>query len=269
MRNPVAKRADAERFRALHHGQSPLVLPNAWDAASAATLVTAGFDAIASSSGAISRSLGYSDGEGTPVAEVFAATARIVAGAAGARGPGRAPVLITADVETGYGLSADDPVEWLASAGVVGCNLEDSDPRTGKLVPAEQQVERIGAVVRAAREANTGLVVNARVDVHVRQDGPEATRLERSMARARQYLAAGADCVFPIMLSEDADIGAYVRGVPGPVNVMARPTTPGLGRLAALGVARVTFGSGLQRAALAALEGAAESIRRGLAPWEG
>ncbi len=269
MTNPVTRRADAERFRTLHHGQGPLVLPNAWDAASAATLVTAGFGAIATSSGAISRSLGYSDGEGTPPAEAFAATARIVAGATAARGPGLAPVLVTADIETGYGLSADALVERLVRAGVVGCNLEDSDPRTGQLVPAEQQVERIGAVVRAARAANTGLVVNARVDVHVRQDGPEATRLERSMARARRYLAAGADCVFPIMLSEDADIGAYVKGVGGPVNVMARPSTPGLGRLAELGVARVTFGSGLHRASLAALAGAAETIRRGLAPWEG
>lgn len=214
MTNPGAKRADVERFTALDHGQGPLVLPNAWDAASAATLVTAGFGAIASCSEAISRSLGYSDGDGTPAAEAFPANARIVAGATAARGPGLAPVLVTADVETGYGLSADDVVERLASAGVVGCNLEGSDPRTGQLVPAEQQVERIGAVVRAARAADTGLVVNARVDVHVRQDGPEATRLERSMAR-------------------------------------------------------VTFGSGPQRAALAALAGAAETIRRGLAPWEG
>lgn len=257
---------DAERFRSLHHEASPLILPNAWDAASAATLVAAGFGAIATSSGAISRSLGYSDGEGTPADEMFAATARIVAGAAAERGAGLPPVLVTADIETGYGLSAAELVARLVEAGAVGCNLEDSDPRTGKLMSASEQVDRIRAVVRAAHEAGTALVVNARVDVHVRQDGPEDSRLERSMMRARLYLEAGADCVFPIMLSDDADIAAYVKGVPGPVNIMSRATTPSLRRLAELGVARVTFGSGLHRVALTALKEAAERISRGEGP---
>lgn len=257
----------AERFRAAHHQGEPLVLPNAWDATSAAVLVEAGFAAIATSSGAVARSLGYKDGEGTPVDEMFEAIARIASAAAQEAG-GAARALVTADIEHGYGLSAGELVARLASAGAVGCNLEDSDPRTRSLVPTEVQAARIAAVRAAADEAGTRLVINARVDVHVRADGPEATRLERSVARAKAYLEAGADCVFPIMLSGDHDIGEYVRGVPGPVNIMATRSTPGLHRLRELGVARITFGSGLHRLAMAAVQAAAQRLRAGEDAWE-
>lgn len=264
---PAGLPADAERFRAAHQGAAtgagPLVLPNAWDAASAAALVEAGFDAIATSSGAVSRSLGYADGEGTPAAEMFAAIARIVAGATTAAGPERR-AMVSADVEAGYGLGPDELVERLLDCGVVGLNLEDSAPRTAAMLPVEEQSERIAAVVDAARRAGVRLVINARVDLHVRQDGPTETRLERSLARARAYIAAGADCVFPIMLTGEADIDAYVKGAPGPVNVMVRPTAPDLSTLADLGVARVTFGSGLHRVALTALTHAAATIRAGV-----
>lgn len=257
---------DAARFRAAHRAGQPLVLANAWDAASAATLVEAGLTAIATSSGAVSRALGYSDGEGTPADEMFVAIARIVSSASMREGASSG-VLVTADIEQGYGLPPGDLVARLARAGAVGCNLEDSDPRTRQLVPVEVQAARIAAFRRAALDAGTGLVINARVDVHVRSDGPEAARLERSVARARVYLEAGADCVFPIMLADDAGIAAYVRNVAGPVNIMATRATPGLKRLAELGVGRVSFGAGLHRIALTALQQAAQRIRTGDDPW--
>jgi len=252
----------AERFRALHHAEAALVLPNAWDAASATTLVEAGFGAIATSSGAISRALGYSDGEGTPSGMMFEAIAGIVAAAKRVN----PRVLVTADVEHGYGLPVGELVERLAAAGVVGCNLEDSDPRSREMIAVDDQVRWIAEVRRAAEDAGTALVINARVDLHVREDGPGETRLERSLERARAYLAAGADCVFPIMLAGEADIGAYTQGAPGPVNVMVTHATPGPRRLGELGVARVTFGSGLQRVALTAVSEAAQRILMGEAP---
>lgn len=265
----AALRAGAERLRAAHlraahlraahDGGTPLLLANAWDAASAAAFAAAGLDVIATSSGAISRSLGYSDGEGTPVDEMFAALRRIVAAA---RRDGR-DVLVTADVEHGYGLDEAELVARLARVGVVGCNLEDSDPRTRRMIPTDAQAARLAALRRAADEAGTGLVINARVDLHVRADGDERTRLGRSIARAEAYLAAGADCVFPIMLAADDDIAAYVRGVPGPVNVMATHATPPLKRLAELGVARVSFGSGFHRIAMEAVAAAAARLRAG------
>lgn len=252
----------ANRFRALHQANAALVLPNAWDAASAATLVEAGFGAIATSSGAISRALGYSDGEGTPSGAMFEAIAGIVAAAK--RANPRA--LVTADIEHGYGLPVGELVERLAAAGVVGCNLEDSDPRTREMIAVNDQARWITEVRQAAEYAGTALVINARVDLHVRKDGPDETRLERSLERARAYLAAGADCVFPIMLAGEADLEAYTQGTPGPVNVMVTHATPDPRRLGELGVARVTFGSGLQRIALTALSEAAHRILMGEAP---
>lgn len=258
-------REGAARLRAAHHGDVPLLLPNAWDAASAAAFVDAGLDMVATSSGAVSRSLGYSDGEGTPVDEMFAAVARIVRAT---RRDGRVAA-VTADIENGYGLPVDEIVARLARTGAVGCNLEDSDPATRRMIPTAVQVERIAALRRAATEAGTDLVINARVDLHVRAEGDEATRLQRSTERARAYLAAGADCVFPIMLAADADIAAYVREVPGPVNVMATHATPRLRRLAELGVARVTFGSGFHRIAVEAVSAAAKRVAAGDDPQPG
>lgn len=261
-----ASAADAERFRQAHRGAGPLVLANAWDAASAGVFVETGLNAIATSSGAISRALGYADGEGTPADEMFAAIARIARGAS-LRDGRPSGAMITADIENGYGMEAAELVERLAAAGAVGCNIEDSDPRTRRMIPAEAQAARITALRRAAEQAGTGLVINARVDLHVRSEGPDSTRLERSVARARAYLDAGADCVFPILMTDEADIGAYVRGVTGPVNIMAMRNTPGLRRLAELGVARVTFGGGLHGITLMTLKKVAAHIRDGDDPW--
>jgi 2-methylisocitrate lyase-like PEP mutase family enzyme len=260
---PNALAAAAERFRALHHAAETLVLPNAWDAASAAALVEAGFEAIATSSGAVSRSLGYSDGEGTPVEEAFAAVARIVRAATHAN----AQALVTADIEHGYDLPAAELTARLLQTGAVGYNLEDSRPHSGEMIPVEEQAERIAALRRAGLDAGVPLVLNARVDLHVRQHGPEGTRLERSIERAKAYLAAGADCVFPIMLTAEADVGTYATSVPGPVNIMAVRAAPSLRRLRELGVGRVTFGSGMHRVALAALTAAAERVLAGNEPW--
>ena len=244
----------AETLRALHVPGSPLVLPNAWDAASARLVEEAGFATVATSSGAVARSLGYEDGGGMPPDEAFAAVARIA----------RATTLpVTADVEDGYGLEARELVERLLEAGAVGCNLEDSDHRGGEgpLVPAEQQAERIASVKDAARAAQVDVVVNARVDVHLRRVGREESRLDEALRRARLYADAGADCVFPIMVFDDETIRALVAGVDAPVNVLARVDAAAVPRLAALGVARISFGSGLAAAAVEHLRGVLAGLR--------
>jgi 2-methylisocitrate lyase-like PEP mutase family enzyme len=111
--------AAADALRALHVPGDPVLLPNAWDAASARTVEAAGFTAVATSSGAMSASLGYSDGEGTPVTEMLDAVARIV---------DAVNVPVTADIERGYGMRPAELVERLLATGAVGCNLEDSYP---------------------------------------------------------------------------------------------------------------------------------------------
>ncbi|GAA2702527.1 hypothetical protein GCM10010429_07610 [Micromonospora olivasterospora] len=122
--NPSTLVEQADTLCTLHKPGDPLVLPNAWDAGSARAVAAAGFPAVATSSSAVAESLGYADGEATPVDEMLAAVARIARAV---------PVPVTADLERGYGLRPTELVERLLSAGAVGCNLEDSDPCTRAL----------------------------------------------------------------------------------------------------------------------------------------
>jgi len=217
-------------FRAMHNSAPMLVLPNAWDVASArAFAALPGCRALATSSGAVARSLGFEDGEQTPVEEMLRAVARIAAAV---------DVPVTADLEAGYG----DPPRTAAAAtaaGAAGINLEDSLEDRELVVDA--QVAIIGAVRAAAPE----LVLNARVDVFLVGSGDVAEAVERGNA----YLAAGADCVYPIAAPLEA-AGALAAGMDGPVNILVSPHDPPLEELERLGVARVTFGSGLARVAL-------------------
>ncbi|WP_327584453.1 isocitrate lyase/phosphoenolpyruvate mutase family protein [Nonomuraea sp. NBC_00507] len=238
-------------LRALHVPGSPLVLPNIWDAASALAVQEAGFPAVATGSAAVARVLGYADGEGTPVDEMMAAVSRITRAV---------DVPVTADVERGYGLKPAELVERLAAAGAVGCNLEDTDPRTGELLDAGVQAEFL-AEVRAA--AGQDLVINARIDTYLLG----RTSTQEALERARLYREAGADCVYPITLADEDGIRALVAEVGGPVNILFRPGTPSLGRLAELGVARISFGGGLHKAAHAYAESLFAKVRDGQSPY--
>jgi 2-methylisocitrate lyase-like PEP mutase family enzyme len=250
----------AERLRRLHHGGGPLVLPNAWDAASARAVVASGFPVVATTSAGLVNALGFDDHEQAPVDEVFAAVRRI----ADAVSDG---VPVTADLEAGYRLAPAELVERLLAAGGVGLNLEDSDHHgPGPLVDAGQQADRIAAVVAAGRAAGVDVAVNARVDVHIRAVGEEGGRLAEALRRGRAYLAAGATCVYPIGVADEPTIAALVDGVGGPVNVLARPGAPSLARLAELGVARVSFGAGLMRSTQAHLAGLLARIKDGETP---
>jgi 2-methylisocitrate lyase-like PEP mutase family enzyme len=242
----LAELADlAERLRALHHAAEPLVLANAWDAATARSVVDAGFAAVATTSSGVSAALGYADGEQTPPDEMFNAIARM------RRAIGRLP--LTADIESGYGLGAEDLVERLLRAGAVGCNLEDTDhaqPGQHALRDADQQAERLHAFVRAARASGVRLVLNARVDVFLRPPGGSEAAVDEAIRRARLYLQAGADSIFPIGVPDEASIVALVQAIPAPVNVIPGfRGAPELGRLRELGVRRISYAGRLHRAA--------------------
>jgi 2-methylisocitrate lyase-like PEP mutase family enzyme len=226
----------AEAFRALHYGPTPLVLPNAWDAVSARVVAEAGYPAIATSSAAVARVLGYDDGQQTPPAEMFAAIARIAR---------VVDVPVTADLEAGYGLEPQELVDRLLEAGAVGCNLEDSDPVTEELVDPQQQADYLSAV-RAA--AGADLVINARVDSFLAKgnltDTDVRTRIDDAVARGRLYRRAGADCVYPIF----APVGSMpelVRELGGPINAHARPDGPTAAELIATGATRISYGASL------------------------
>jgi 2-methylisocitrate lyase-like PEP mutase family enzyme len=244
----------AEELRRLHRGPRPLVLPNAWDVASARLVVKTGFPVVATSSGAVAATLGYEDDDSMPVEEAFGVIARIARNVS---------VPVTADIEAGYGLAPEEIVQRLLEAGAVGCNLEDTDHRGGGLVDAGEHAERLRAVRQAATEAGVEIVLNARVDV-LRLEGDRRELFEEAVRRARLYLQAGADCVFPIRLAEDEPIGEFVRRVEGPVNVVGAGA-PALARLAELGVARVSFAGTLMNQLYAAHEARLSEIEAELA----
>lgn len=241
----------AQRLRKMHGGPQPLILPNVWDPVSARAYADAGFGALATSSSAVAATLGYRDGQ-TPAAEMFAAIARIARGVV---------VPVTADIENGYGLTPGELVATLAECGAVGCNLEDSDPGQGVLTDPGRQADFLAAV-RA--EAGQDLVINARVDVFIRPPAGEAgaepaALIEAAVARASRYLAAGADCSYPIVAPEAA-LPELVQRIGGPVNAMHQRNGMTLSQLAATGVARITFGGGLHRHAEVALRTSATAL---------
>jgi 2-methylisocitrate lyase-like PEP mutase family enzyme len=223
----LADRAAA--LRRFHTGLRPLVLPNAWDVASARLVVKAGFPVVATSSGAITTTLGYEDNDSMPVDEAFGVIARIARSVS---------VPVTADVEAGYRLSPTELVERLLDAGAVGCNLEDSDHHDGAGILADENAQRLRAVRRAASEAGVEIVINARVDVLL-QEGERREQFEEAVRRARLYLQAGADCVFPNRLSDEMLIGEFVQRIERPVNIAAVGVSP-LARLTQLGVRRIS-----------------------------
>lgn len=225
-------------LRALHVPGNPLVLPNAWDAASARMVEAAGFPVVATSSAATAAVLGYDDGEDTPVEEVLAAAARIARAV-------RLPV--TVDFERGYRLAPGELAERFAATGAVGLNLEDSAPGSGEMIDAGEQADFLAAIRAEAVALGVDLVINARTDSFLRQAGSAAEQLAASIDRGTRYLAAGADSVYPIAVQDPEVIRALVEGVPGPVNVVYGQGKSSLADLAALGVARVSFGPALQR----------------------
>jgi 2-methylisocitrate lyase-like PEP mutase family enzyme len=246
--------AYAGTLRDLHQRGNPLVLPNVWDAATAGLVAEAGFPVVATSSSAVANSLGFPDGEQSPADEIFAAIRRIAKAV---------ELPVTADVEAGYGLSAEDLVAGLLKAGAVGLNLEDTDHAAGGVRTPEWQAERLARVRTAADDAGVPLVINARVDAFIRTGDPDqhAAVFADAVERAKHYRDAGADCVYPIALADRALIAEFVRQVDCPVNIMLKPTTPTVGELGALGVARVSLATGVWQASLRAVRDLLAGLR--------
>lgn len=250
MESRVTKAASLHR---LHTGPRMLVLPNAWDAASARAFESAGFPAIATTSGGVAAALGYRDHEDAPADEMFAAAARIVRAVA---------VPVTVDLEAGYRLPPAVVAERAIAAGAAGVNLEDTDHHEGGgLIEAARQAERLAAFKAAAQASGVNLVLNARVDVFIRRVGTPEEQLAEGIRRGRLYRAAGADCLYPIGLGDEAMIAEFVNGVGCPVNIMARRGAVALSRLAALGVRRVSYATSLFRESLAMVEHMASELQ--------
>jgi len=244
----------AERLRALHHRDRPLVLPNAWDVPSARVFEDAGFPAVATSSAGVMVSRGYPDGERMPLAELVEVVGRIAS---------RLRVPLSADVVAGYGrtpAAVGRTVRRMLRAGAVGVNIEDHDPVSGGLFPLEVQLERLRAVRRAGEVSHVPLVLNARTDALRHAPGEAPARFQEAVRRAQAFRDVGADCVYPMGLTERRAIRDFVRAVRCPVNVMVRQGLPPLRELARLGVKRVSFGPSASYATFGLLQRASREV---------
>ena len=208
-------------------------------------IARAGAAAIATTSAGAANALGRGDGQRLTREQMLGMVAPIAAAV---------DLPVTADMEAGYG---DTPADAAATArgvleaGAVGLNLEDTCDGGEPLLPIERFVAKIAAVRAVAAETGVPLVLNARTDVFIGAVGDPTTRLARAIERGQAYLAAGADCIFVPAVADPDQIAALVTGIGGPVSVLAGPGSPPLAELAALGVARISVGSGPYRAALA------------------
>jgi 2-methylisocitrate lyase-like PEP mutase family enzyme len=245
----------AAAFRALHLGKKPLILPNAWDVPSARVFEEAGFPAVATSSAGMVVSLGYPDGESIGRTEYLAATQRIVRAVS---------IPASADIVSGFGRTPREvatTVRRVLAAGAVGINLEDGKPSGRGLFPEIAQVRKIEAIQRVGESMGIPLVINARTDALRRGRGSDAARMEEAIHRSAAYRDAGADCVYPMGLTEARSIRTFVRALRCPVNVMVRKGLPTIAELARLGVRRVSFGPSASYAALGLLERASREVR--------
>lgn len=246
----------ARDFLALHRGPNILVLPNAWDVASARIFEEAGFPAIGTSSAGVAFALGYPDGQKISRDEMLGVVRRIA---------DAVEVPVTADVEAGYGTAPEEVAETakaVIAAGAVGMNLEDgAEENPEYLADLILQKEIILAVLGVAAATRVPLVLNARTDIFLYGIGPAETRLTRTVERLNAYRAGGAQSLFAPGVKDRETIAQLARGVAGPLNILATVGTPSALELQQIGVARVSVGSGPMRSSLGFLDRMARGLR--------
>jgi 2-methylisocitrate lyase-like PEP mutase family enzyme len=247
----------AEEFRSLHQTKRILILPNAWDVPSARVFEDAGFPAIATSSAALSVSLGYPDGEKIAKNDLFTVLRKIA---------GILTVPLSADIESGFGASTEqlsDTIRRVIEAGAVGINMEDiSDFERKTLLPIEKQVERLKTVRRVSDSQGIPLVINARTDAYRFGAGDEKSKLEETIRREKAYETAGADCLYPMGLTDKETIATFVKAVNKPVNIMARKGAPTISELEKIGVKRLSLGPTPMYASIGLLRRIAQELKQ-------
>ncbi|MDB5976507.1 MAG: hypothetical protein JWR07_3267 [Nevskia sp.] len=258
MKDPV------QVFRQLHHNSQPLILANVWDAASARIVESLGAPAVATTSAGVAWSLGYADGNKMPAEQLVRLAHSIVRVI-------RIPLSV--DIEAGYSsdpLAVGDVVKSLLAAGVAGINIED-----GRDAP-ELLAAKIRRVRQVADHAGVNLFINARTDVYLQQLVPEAERIGETVARAKQYKAAGADGLFVPGAAGVDTAAAIATRIDLPLNLMAWPGNPPAAELAKAGVKRISAGSGISQVVWAQVEkmardfletGHSEPLSEGLMPY--
>jgi 2-methylisocitrate lyase-like PEP mutase family enzyme len=250
------QREKRDLFGALHVPGTPVILYNVWDPGSARAVAEAGAKAIATGSHPVANALGMEDGQQVPLGLVLENARRIVEAV---------DLPVSIDFETGYGESAAEVGRACASlwdTGAIGINLEDQVIGGEGLRPVAEQADRLSAA------AASGLWVNARTDLFIKAriagkplDDPAL--VDQALERARVYAEAGAGSFFAPALAEAGLIKRLCAQSPLPVNIISLPNTPGNAQMAALGVARISYGPAPWRAAMEFVKGQAAAALAG------
>ncbi|MDA0239204.1 MAG: isocitrate lyase/phosphoenolpyruvate mutase family protein [Proteobacteria bacterium] len=246
----------AEALRKLHHGDRPLILPNAWDAGTAVMVAAAGFSAVATTSAGVAFSMGFPDGQFIGRDGMLRAVDAVAA---------RVALPVTADMEAGYGDSPEDVAETARltlAAGAVGLNLEDGiDHAQGTMYSLAQASDRIAAARAAGDAVGVPLVINGRTDVYFHPGMLDEAKFEEAVTRANAYLEAGADCAFVIAVRDPETVKKLVPAVHGPLNVIAGHAGLNINDLTEIGVRRISLAGNLIGATYGSLRDALEEIR--------
>lgn len=249
----------AQAFAALHVRGNPLVLFNAWDAGSAAVIAKAGAKAIATGSWSVAMAHGFEDGELLPLGLVLANLARIVT---------VVDLPVTLDFEGAYARESEQVGENVAtviSYGAIGINFEDGNVSDFGLHVLAEQVQRLRAARHACTQSGVPAFINARTDLFLQSQRHDAVLVDQAIERGLAYAEAGASGLFVPGLTDEALIARICAAVPVPVNVMAHPSLPARERLAAAGVARISYGPQPYRLAMSAVDSAARAAFAGSA----
>ena len=242
----------AERLLALHQPGNPVVLPTVWDAWSARLAVDAGFAALTVGSHPMADSVGKADQEGMTYDDVVTRVKQITAAV---------DVPVSVDIESGYAESPTHLITGLLEAGAVGLNIEDTvHSEGGRLRSSSEHAELVGALRKAADATGVHVVINARTDLFLRQDGDESDRVDRAIARLKEAAAVGADALYPVGRHDPDTLRRLATELPLPINAIALPDQDDPASFGPLGVGRISFGPFLQ----GALSGRAKEI---LARW--
>lgn len=248
----------AQEFYELHHNDKMLILPNIWDGLGAAMLEDMGYQAVATSSSAVALTQGYRDGENMPFSDLINLLKRISSAV---------NIPVTADIESAF--ASDDKtlinnIKKLIDTGICGINYEDSDKISGELIPVETQGKNIEIIRDTAESMGVRLFINARVDTYVHADHlSHDERIKETISRAKVYKDAGADCIFPILMTDRTHIAELLSAVDLPLNIMAYKGIPPIEELKSLGVSRLSLGGSFLKVAIKAMKDKAEELLDG------
>jgi 2-methylisocitrate lyase-like PEP mutase family enzyme len=224
----------AQTLLGLHQPGNPVVLPTVWDAWSARLATDAGFVALTVGSHPMADSVGKADQEGMTFDDVVTRVRQITTAV---------EVPVSVDIESGYAQPPTRLIEGLLEAGAVGLNIEDTvHSEGGRLRSSGEHAELVGALRQAADATGVHVVLNARTDLFLRQDGDEADRADRAIARLKEAAGAGADSLYPVGRHDPDTLRRLASELPLPINAIALPDQDDPASFGPLGVGRISFG---------------------------